>query len=178
MKLENHYRSQLYWFLRDDYDGNNQPIPRNKERDVTAINCYKREMKKMGLDPKIEELLEEVQHDNDAVLLRFEGIRSLFSIFYKDFKPITHVINNKENYIGKKVDLTEINIESDVVSDYPLDNFEGLVVGIGKNSIVLKDSELKKHFYWYLGVPIKYCGRNTKSHGGEIAKYLIEKYGE
>lgn len=163
------YTKQLYYFLRDEYDGNNCPIPKNKKRSAIALKCYEREMKKLGLNPKTEEVLKAVNHDNTAVTLRFKGINSISTLFYKEFKAVTHIINNKYNYMGKKVDLKEIKeIKS---------TSEGTVCGIGKNSIVL-NIEGQKHFFWYLGVPLKYCGNNTSSKGTEIAKYLINTYGE
>lgn len=175
------YSKQLYLYLRDDLDeelsvkmGRYTPhTKRDPQKDRIIIEAYERSMQKLGLNPNTEEIIEAAQHDNNAVFYRYVGPRnSLLQIFYSIFKNIKHVLEEKHKYMGCEVDLNEI----EGFSTISLENNKGEVVGIGKNSICLKDSKGHKKFFWYLIPPLKYnnCGTN----GGEIACYLVNKYGE
>lgn len=179
------YSKQLYWYLRDDLNEDlsvkmGRYITRNKrdsQKDRIIIDAYERSMQKLGLNPNTEEIIEAAQHDNDAVFYRYVGPKnSLLQIFYSIFKNIKHVLEEKPKYMGCEVDLKEIEEFSSFIDIIPLENKKGEVVGIGKNSICLKDSKGNKRFFWYLSPPLKYD--NCGAHGGEIACYLVNKYGE
>lgn len=179
------YSEQLYWYLRDDL---NEDLSvkmgryitrntRNHQKDKIIINAYERSMQKLGLNPNTKEIIKAAQHDNDAVFYRYVSPKSsLLQIFYSVFKNINHVIEEKHKYMNCEVDLKEIEEFSSFIDIIPLENKKGEVVGIGNNSICLKDSKGHKQFFWYLTPPLKYD--NCGAHGGDIACYLVNKYGE
>ena len=165
-KIGGEYRNQLVNYLVGDIQEDlsrtyGQFVQRldikNKE---IVIKAYERSMKELGLDPNTQEVLDEVQHNQNALYLRLcTRTSSIFSFDYKQFKICCHVIDNKEKYIG-----CQINEEK--------------IYGIGKNSICTKDQNGNKKFHWFTFVPLRYCGSNTDAQGLPIAKKLIELYGE
>ena len=170
IELAAKYRAQLYQYLRDSYDCYDEPLQRNKEKDKFVITCYNNSLKKLGINPDTKEILQEVRHDNNAVYYRLHGVKnSLFLIFYKEFKTVTHVIENKNNYIGKEISCKDFECKG-------LRNIEGKIAGIGKNSICVIDSKEHKEFFWYLPPPLS--ANNANGHGVELCKYLINRYGE
>ena len=170
------YRQQFYKYLLNDYDVGSldgkvhQRNKRDKRRDAIVIDAYTRAIKKLGLNPDTEQVLIEADHDNDAMVYRMQGLDTLTCFFYKDFKTITHVIENKNNYMGKKVDCTKFTTFS------KLNNKEGTIQGIGKKSICIQDTNGNKEFYWYNHAPLMY--NNSYNQGLELCRYLIDKYGE
>lgn len=162
------YGVQLYNWFRDNYNENNKPIPRDTTRDRIVIEAYEREMRKLGLIPNTQEIVSAAGHDNNAVRARLNGENnSLSLIFYKDYKKIIHLIENKKKYIGTEVDCSNITKFSH------LKDCRGIIHGITQNCICVKDSEGKKEFFWYF--PSQSNNSNTK--GVELANYLfsIEK---
>lgn len=163
------YRKELYLYLRNDYGGDNKPIPRDSWKDKNMIDGYERAIKKLGLIPETKEILKEVEHDNNAVFYRLNGMsNSLLAIFYKDYSKITHVLDNKNKYIRKEINYKEVS--------ETLKNSKGIIIGIGKNSICVESEEGNKEFFWYLPAPLTY--NNCNSKGVDLCKYLINKYGE
>lgn len=153
----NEYRSQLYWYLRENHDGKNRVIPRNKGHDRIIIKAYEKAMKKLGLDPNTEELLKEVSHDNLATNLRLNGGSGLSTLFYQDFKIITDVIENKYCYLGEEIE-------------------EGIIRGISEKCICIENNKGDKEFFWYTAPPMRY--NNTNALGIKICEKLIKKYGK
>lgn len=145
------YRRQLYMFLRDNHDGSNNPIPRDLEKDKVVINAYSEALKKLGITPDTEEVLEEVAHDNYATYLRLHNVKSLKTIFYKEYKNIIHVIENKYDYIGEETG-------------------EGLITGISEKCICVEKGG-QKEFFWYLPAPLFFD--NCNSRGIELVEYLL-----
>ena len=133
-----------------------QKNERNPGTDKIVIEAYERSIKELGLIPDTEEILRETKHDNYAMQLRIKGVKTLESLSYKHYKAVNHVIENKYNYIGKEIK-------------------DGIITGIGKNSICLEKEE-KTTYFWYLTHPSRYNNCNNK--GIDLAKELIEKYGE
>ena len=175
-ELAEKYRHQLYHYLRDSYGGDDKPLKRDLAKDAIIIGAYERAISELGLIPETEEILKEVNHDNKAVLYSLQGINCLETLFYRPFKAINHVIENKYQYIGKVIDLKEIKAFQRFLKFSPLEDYKGEIVGIGKNSICLKDSKGNKEFCWYLPPPLYLDNKN--GHGAELAIYIIEKYGE
>ena len=151
------YRSQLYYHLREDYDGNNRVIPRNRNHDKIIIEAYEKAMKELGLDPNTEELLKEVSHDNLATNIRLTGGSGLSTLFYQAFKTVTDVIENKHFYLGEEVE-------------------EGIIRGISKTCICIENNKGDKEFFWYTAPPLRY--NNANALGVEICEELIKKYGK
>lgn len=176
IELAAKYRKQLYEYLLNDYyvgtldNEVHQSNKRNEVRDIIVIDAYTQAINNLGLVPDTQEVIQEASHDNRALRFRLGGGRqTLLWLYYKEFKAVTHVIENKNNYIGEEIDCKDFECKG-------VKKIKGKVVGIGKNSICVIDSEEHKEFFWYLPPPL--FANDANGYGVELSKYLIDLYGE
>lgn len=162
-ELNNQLYNYLFGDIQEDLSKKHgffvQRLPRDHNQ--TVIKVYERKMKELGLKPKTSEILNMVEHNQTALYLRLctKSIGSIWALYYKEFKIVTKVIENKEKYLNKKINRFK-------------------VFGIGNKSICLIDSNGNKKYHWYAGIPLRFNGPNAEANGVEVCKALIRVYGE
>ena len=164
-ELNNQLYNYLFGDIQEDLSKKHgffiQRLPRDHNKNQTVIKVYERKMKELGLKPKTSEILNMVEHNQTALYLRLctKNIGSIWTLYYKEFKIVTKIIENKEKYLNKKINRFK-------------------VFGIGNKSICLIDSNGNKKYHWYSGIPLRFNGPNAEANGVEVCKALIRIYGE